>query len=119
MRELIFENYPEHGKFAKFTFQGAESWGTYSDKLRLLFQCLGTCCTIIMNNLSYLWNPLQFTWLQCNVFNKNGGTAWNTKISFNLPERKHTGNGVSTENILSGRLSKSSVFYAVRWSKVS
>ena len=59
-------------------YQGVESWVTYSDKLRLIFQRFGTCCTIIMNNLSCLWNPLQFTKLQCNVFNKNvrgGSTA--------------------------------------------
>ena len=28
--------------------------------------------------------------------------------------RKHTGNGVSTKNVLTERLSKSSVFYGVR-----
>ena len=33
--------------------------------------------------------------------------------------RKGTGNGVSTEDVLSGRLSKSPVFYAVRSMKTS
>ena len=33
--------------------------------------------------------------------------------------RKRTGNGVSTENVLTGRLSENSVIYAVRSEKTS
>ena len=46
-------------KFAKSNPRGVENWGIYPDELRLIFQRFGTSCTIIMNNLSCLWNPFQ------------------------------------------------------------
>ena len=52
-------------RFAKINPQGVESWGTYSDKLRLIFQRFGTCCTIIIIFRACEFITIYITAMQC------------------------------------------------------